>query len=87
MSDYFGKKELRRSSERRVLAGVCGGLGDFLGIDPNFVRLAFAVITLFMVGGGVFLYVLAWLIMPEEGAEGSVLEHIIRNFQGKRSDY
>ncbi|WP_046469417.1 PspC domain-containing protein [Allosalinactinospora lopnorensis] len=85
MSENFGKKSLRRSNEHRILAGVCGGIGEYVGVDPNLIRLGFAVLTLLGMSG-ILLYIIAWLVMPEEGAEASVLEHIIRNFQGKKSD-
>ncbi|RNL84310.1 PspC domain-containing protein [Halostreptopolyspora alba] len=84
MNENFQKKSLRRSSHQRILTGVCGGIGEYLGVDANLVRLAFAALTLFFFGGAV-LYVVAWLVMPEEGAEASLLEHTIRNFQGKNS--
>ncbi|MUL41640.1 PspC domain-containing protein [Streptomonospora sp. PA3] len=85
MNDNFGSKKLRRSRQQRLLTGVCGGIGEFAGVDANLVRLAFAVFTL-MGGSGVLLYVIAWLVMPEEGGQASMLEHLIRNFQGKKSD-
>lgn len=78
------KKTLRRSNSNRILTGVCGGIGEFLGVDANLVRLAFAVFTL-LGGSGVLVYLIAWLVVPEEGAGSSVLEHIIRTFQGKES--
>lgn len=57
-------KELRR--QNGVIAGVCGGLGDFLGISPLWFRIAFVLMAL--PGGfpGVLLYLLAWLIMPRK---------------------
>ncbi len=85
MNENFEKKTLRRSSTQRILTGVCGGIGEYFGVDANLIRLAFAVFTVFAFSG-VLLYVVAWLVMPEEGAESSVLEHTIRNFQGKKSD-
>ncbi|MDA2809142.1 PspC domain-containing protein [Nocardiopsis sp. RSe5-2] len=85
MNNDFGKKRLRRSTGQRMLTGVCGGIGQFVGIDANIVRLAFAVFTL-LGGSGILLYIIAWVIMPEEGTDTSVLEHVIRNFQGKQSN-
>ncbi|WP_344103169.1 PspC domain-containing protein [Nocardiopsis rhodophaea] len=85
MNENFGKKKLRRSSSKRILTGVCGGIGEFVGVDAILVRLAFAVFTL-LGGSGILLYVIAWLVMPEEGTDTSVIEHIIRNFQGKQSN-
>ncbi|SKA10077.1 phage shock protein C (PspC) family protein [Marinactinospora thermotolerans DSM 45154] len=87
MSENFGgKKKFRRSRDRRMIAGVCGGIGEFVGIDANLVRLAFAVFTL-LGGSGILLYIIAWLVMPEGDEGTSVLEHVIRNFQGKKSDF
>lgn len=85
MNENMGKKSLRRSKSQRILAGVCGGIGEFLGVDANLIRLAFGVFLL-LGGSGIVLYVIAWLVMPEQDSDGSVLEHIIRNFQGKKSN-
>lgn len=56
---------LRRSRDDRILGGVCGGLGRYLGVDPVVCRLAFVVLVL-GAGTGVLVYLLAWLIIPEE---------------------
>lgn len=58
-------KRLTRSRRDRMIAGVCGGLGNYLGIDPVIIRLLWAV-AIFMYGSGLFLYILAWIIIPEE---------------------
>ncbi|ETA68742.1 MAG: phage shock protein [Methanolobus sp.] len=59
-------KELRRSKEDRILAGVCSGIGLYTGIDPVLVRLIFAVGTFFSLGTGILIYIIAWIIIPEE---------------------
>ncbi|QBI56418.1 PspC domain-containing protein [Streptomonospora litoralis] len=87
MNENTGNKTLRRSRRQRLLTGVCGGIGEFVGADPNIVRLAFVALALFTSGAAVMLYIIAWLVMPEQDGESSMLEHIIRNFQGKKSDY
>jgi phage shock protein PspC (stress-responsive transcriptional regulator) len=56
-------KKLYRSSTDRVIAGVCGGLGEFFNIDPTLLRLMF-VISAVCFGSGILLYILAWLIIP-----------------------
>lgn len=56
---------LRRSREDRVIAGVCGGLGRYLGIDPVLLRIAFVVLAL-VGGGGVLLYLVSWILIPIE---------------------
>lgn len=59
-------KKLYKSSSDRKLCGVCGGLGEYFGIDPNVVRLLFVVVGLMSAGGGVVFYLLAALLLPEE---------------------
>jgi phage shock protein C len=57
---------LRRSRHHRILFGVCGGLGEFFGIRPFWFRLAFLIASI--PGGipGIGLYLLLWLIIPNE---------------------
>lgn len=59
-------KLLRRSKDERVLAGVCGGIGVYTGVDPVLVRLLWVVATFFSDGAGILFYLIAWVIMPEE---------------------
>lgn len=59
-------KRLYRSRKERVLAGVCGGIGQYLGIDPVIIRLLWVIFTLLSMGFGLLLYLAAWLIVPEE---------------------
>ncbi|MGH2634743.1 MAG: PspC domain-containing protein [Actinomycetota bacterium] len=56
---------LRRSREGRVIGGVCSGLGRYLGVDPVLLRIAFVVLAV-AGGGGLLLYVVAWILIPEE---------------------
>ena len=56
-----------------MFAGVCGGLGEYFGVDPILVRLVFAVLAL-LGGAGVGLYLAAWLLIPLEGDPQSVGE-------------
>ena len=58
-------KKLYRSRSNRVIAGVCGGLAQYLGIDPTVVRLIMALVT-FVGGMSILVYLIAWLIIPEE---------------------
>ena len=55
------EKKLYRSRSNRMLFGVCGGLGEYIGIDPTIVRL----IVVFS-GVGIGLYFVAALIIPDE---------------------
>jgi phage shock protein C len=70
-----GKKLVRRR-DNRIIAGVCAGVADYLGMDVNLVRLIVALVTLFTVGTGVVGYVIAWALIPEEGHPTSVVEDL-----------
>ena len=52
-----------------MLGGVCGGLGEHVDLDPTIIRLVWAVITLLTIGTGLLVYLIAWLIIPEEPGE------------------
>ena len=63
---------LYRSRADRMLAGVCGGLADYFEIDPTLVRVVYAVVTVLTgVLGGLVLYVLLSVIMPQAAASDS----------------
>lgn len=65
-------KKLYRSRNNRWIAGVCGGLGEYLNIDPTIVRILWVIFILtsfkwwFFGGWGVILYIILWIIIPEK---------------------
>ena len=61
----FKGKKLFRSKKNKVIAGVCGGIGEYFGVDPILIRLLWVIFTL-MGGAGVLAYIIAWVIIPEE---------------------
>ncbi|MFQ3663261.1 MAG: PspC domain-containing protein [Chloroflexaceae bacterium] len=58
-------KRITRSRGDRLIAGVASGLAAYFGIDPLFVRIGFVILSLFN-GVGLLLYLVLWLIMPNE---------------------
>ena len=58
-------KKLFRSRSSRVIGGVCGGLAQYLNIDPTVLRVITALLT-FVMGMSLWVYLLAWIIIPEE---------------------
>ena len=58
------KKRLYRSKDERMLAGVCGGIGEYLEVDPTLIRLV-AVLLALAGGPGVIAYIILWLVVPE----------------------
>jgi len=59
-------RKLYRSRTDKMIAGVCGGLGIYLGIDPTLIRLAFVLLLLFGIGSGLLAYIVMLLIIPAE---------------------
>jgi len=71
-----GYKKLYRS-KTRLLGGVCAGLAEFLDLDPSIIRLIFIIVTL-LGGSGILIYILLWLIIPEEGQPAEITEEKLR---------
>jgi phage shock protein C len=65
--EEFDMKKMFRSRDDRVLAGVCGGIGELYSIDPKLIRLIFVFIGL---ATGIIpiliTYVVAWIVLPEK---------------------
>ena len=57
---------LYRSQTNRQLAGICGGLGDFFGIDPTIVRLLFVFGVIFGYGILLIIYLVMFIVVPQE---------------------
>jgi phage shock protein PspC (stress-responsive transcriptional regulator) len=61
------EKKLTRSKSEKMIAGVCGGLADYFNIDPSFVRIGFALLTLSTaIFFGVAAYIIMMIVVPEE---------------------
>jgi phage shock protein C len=57
-------KKIYRSREDRVLLGICGGIGEYLNVDPNVIRLLW-IIFMFAGGTGLLAYIVAFFVIPE----------------------
>ena len=59
------EKKLRRSKDQ-MIAGVCAGIAEYLGLDATLVRVGYVLLSILSVGfPGVLLYVILWLVMPK----------------------
>ncbi len=72
-----GGKQLRRTHEGRMVAGVCSGTARYLGVDANILRVALGIFTIFG-GAGIALYAIAWILIPEEGHATSIGEDLLK---------
>lgn len=76
-------KKLYRSQQDRLIAGVCGGLGEYFNTDSNLIRIIFAIAVL-AAGLGAIIYIVMALIVPEEGTERSVMEDFVATQTNKK---
>ncbi len=57
---------LKRSVESRMIAGVCGGIAEWLGWDPTLVRIAYVAVSIISAAfPGIIVYLILWILMPE----------------------
>jgi phage shock protein PspC (stress-responsive transcriptional regulator) len=60
---------LMRSRRNRMIAGVCGGLAEWLGWDPTLVRILYVLVSVLSVAfPGILAYVILWVLMPDSPA-------------------
>lgn len=59
-------KRLRRSSTDKMLAGVCGGWAQLLGIDAAILRILLVAATILGIGTPVLIYAICWIVMPQD---------------------
>jgi phage shock protein PspC (stress-responsive transcriptional regulator) len=58
--------KLHRSSSNRMIAGVCGGLADWLGWNPTMVRVLYVIVSILSVAfPGILVYIILWILMPK----------------------
>ncbi|NTW06158.1 MAG: PspC domain-containing protein [Peptococcaceae bacterium] len=60
-------KRFSRSKSNRMIAGVCGGIAEYFGLDYSLVRVIYVIISVFSAAfPGIIIYLAAWIIMPDE---------------------
>jgi phage shock protein C len=60
-----GRSKLHRSSSNRMIAGVCGGIAEWLGWNPTTVRVLYVVVSILSVAfPGILVYLILWIAMP-----------------------
>lgn len=73
------KGRLYRDTSDKILGGVCSGIANYLNVDPAIIRLLFAIITFGGFGFGIFLYIIAWIILPARNLDTYVGKRLFRN--------
>ena len=67
------EKKLYRSRNKKVVAGIAGGLGDYLDVDPVIIRIIIVLTTIFN-GVGLLIYIIMWIVIPEEEYDPSKIK-------------
>lgn len=60
-------KRLTRSTNDRMVCGVCAGIGEYFNIDPTIIRLIWVILTFGSIGSGLLVYIIAAVVIPENG--------------------
>jgi phage shock protein C len=81
-STEVAPRPLQRLREGRMVAGVAAGAAEYLDVDVVIVRIVFAALTL-MGGLGIPLYLAAWLLVPEEGADETIAEGLLDHLHAR----
>ncbi|GLW09867.1 hypothetical protein Misp01_49960 [Microtetraspora sp. NBRC 13810] len=84
MNEYPEVRKLRRTHRGRIAGGVCSGLGEYFGVDPNIIRIALGI-SCFFGGLGVAVYAAGWLLLPDEGKDTSIVQDLISKQQANKS--
>ncbi|ADY37379.1 phage shock protein C, PspC [Phocaeicola salanitronis DSM 18170] len=59
-------KKLTRPQSNKMLAGVCAGIANYFNLDPTLIRVIYALLTVFTAFAGIIVYLLLWIIIPED---------------------
>ena len=82
-------KKIFRSKKDKIIAGVCGGIAEYFNVDPVWIRLI-AILLIFAEGIGVVLYIIAWILIPENpsqtGRKTVAEETVEKAMKGKKKD-
>jgi phage shock protein C len=75
------KRSLRRRDDARMLGGVAGGTAQFFDVDVLYLRIGLVALAV-LGGGGVVLYIAAWMLIPDEGSDVSLAQKTLRRARG-----
>jgi phage shock protein PspC (stress-responsive transcriptional regulator) len=63
------QRRLTRSGNK-MIAGVCGGIAEYLGCDPTLIRVAYIALSVFTFFSGAIAYLILWIVMPAGRTDG-----------------
>ncbi|HEY3978986.1 MAG TPA: PspC domain-containing protein [Streptosporangiaceae bacterium] len=79
-------KVLVRPRARRMIAGVCAGFADYLGVDVTLIRVLVAALAVITGGAGLLAYLVAWALIPNETEDLRVPDDMVSSRRGAPPD-
>jgi phage shock protein PspC (stress-responsive transcriptional regulator) len=76
---YEPRGRLYRNAADKVLGGVCSGLAHYFKIDPVVIRILFVIMVIGGFGSGILLYLVLWIVLPQEGLDENIRKRLFRN--------
>lgn len=70
-------RRLAKSTQDKMVCGVCGGLGEYLSIDPVILRLLFVILTI-SGGSGILIYIVLCIVLPEQGSASKSTQEVVK---------
>lgn len=78
-------KRLVRKTDGKMIAGVAAGIADYFDVDVTLIRVII-VVTAIMGGFGLILYIVMWILVPEEGSDRSIADDVVDSVSNEEED-
>lgn len=78
-------KRLLRKRDGKMIAGVAAGIADYFEVDVNLIRVIL-VVTAIMGGFGLVVYLVMWILVPEEGSDRSMVDDVVDSVTEENQD-
>lgn len=78
-------KRLVRKRDGKMIAGVAAGIADYFEVDVNLIRVIL-VVTAIMGGFGLVVYLVMWILVPEEGSDRSMVDDVVDSVTEENQD-
>lgn len=78
-------KKLVRKTDGKMIAGVAAGIADYFDVDVTLIRVII-VVTAIMGGFGLILYIVMWILVPEQGADRAIVDDVVDSISKDDAD-
>lgn len=74
-----------RKTEGKMIAGVAAGIADYFAVDVTLIRVII-VVTAIMGGFGLILYIVMWILVPEDGSDRAIVDNVVDSAAKEETD-